>query len=66
MSKIAAPCRDCDWRKPGCHAECEGYQNYKREVEKKKAYLKEHECSCYIDFHRKRKRLERREQHAYR
>lgn len=27
--RTKSPCHDCDDRKPGCHAECEKYAEYK-------------------------------------
>lgn len=40
-SKLSAPCKDCEDRHEGCHAECERYKVYKNEREAAKKWLKE-------------------------
>ena len=29
-------CRDCDRRHSGCHSDCEGYAEYKKELERQR------------------------------
>ena len=40
MSKIKAPCYNCTKRNPQCHSNCEEYREYRRENNKRRAFLK--------------------------
>ena len=31
--KPSSPCKECEGRRPGCHAECEGYAEYCKVLE---------------------------------
>lgn len=41
MKRPESPCRDCEFRKELCHADCEVYQTFKKDLESWKAYVKE-------------------------
>lgn len=40
--ELIAPCKGCGKREPGCHDRCEGYKEYCKVNEQRKAYELEH------------------------
>ena len=47
MSRPIPPCRGCGSRKEGCHANCEGYQEYRKAHEDWRAMKREENKRCY-------------------
>ena len=45
VQRIKPPCMTCTIRTPGCHGKCDGYKNYKMQVEEEKTKV----YSAYID-----------------
>ena len=41
MKRPESPCRDCEFRRESCHADCEIYQTFKKGLESWKAYIRE-------------------------
>ena len=41
MKRPESPCRGCEFRRESCHADCEVYQTFKKDLESWKAYIRE-------------------------
>lgn len=40
MNPLQAPCKDCNDRHVGCHAECQKYKDYKTEHAKQQTFIR--------------------------
>jgi len=45
---MKSPCMNCKCRTVGCHAQCPGYADYKKQLEERKRLNKEYEATHYI------------------
>ena len=37
---MSGPCRDCEFRRPGCHGECVHYREYREDYQKRKEHVR--------------------------
>jgi len=59
MKKPTAPCKDCETRYLGCHAECDRYKKFTKESElfREEKYKRQEENRVQNDIENRRKKL---------